>query len=78
MAVASIISPNATSSTVPEMNSARRPPAYAPAMPAAAKISPVRQWTRPARAWLTAATALVTPTTNREAAMASLGPIPAT
>lgn len=77
-AVASIMSANATSKTVPGMNSAIRPPAYAPAIPAAPNSRPVRQRTRAARACAINATALVVPTTSRDVAMASLASIPAT
>jgi len=54
------------------------PPRNAPAIPATPKIKPVRHWTRPARAWVIALTAEVTPTMNREDAIACFASKPAT
>ena len=76
--VATIMAAKAMSRIWPGMCPPSRPPAKAPAMPAAPKIRPVRHITRPPRAWLNTLTAEVTPTTNREAAIASLASNPAT
>ena len=69
---------NEPSSTPPDTYPASRPPAYAPAIPAAPKTSPVRHRTRPWRAWGTRLTRLVTPTMNSEPAAAWCGVHPAT
>jgi hypothetical protein len=76
-AVTTIIAPKAMSRMLPGVNSASRPPPYAPVIPARPNSSPVRQRTRPALAWETTPAALVTPTTNREVAMACLASSPA-
>ena len=47
-------------------------------MAAAPKSAATRHRTRPARAWVIAPIALVTPTTNRDVAMAGLASMPAT
>lgn len=47
-------------------------------MPAAPNSNPLRHRTLPARTWPTNAATAVTPTTNSDAAMASLASIPAT
>ena len=47
-------------------------------MLAAPKMSPVRHWTLPMRAWVRVLSTEVAPTTKSDAAMASLGSIPAT
>lgn len=54
------------------------PPVQAPDMPAAPNTTPVRRRTRPPRAWSITPAAEVTPTTNKEVAMASLASMPAT
>lgn len=77
-AVAAIISANPASSAAVGRRGPTRPPPYAPAIPARPKTSPVRHRMRPARAWPTALTTLVTPTTNRDMAIADLAGTPAT
>ncbi len=77
-AVATIMTAKAIIRTVSGRYPPASPPAKAPTMPAAPKTSPVRQRTLPFLACATALISEVVPTTNSDAAMASLAPMPAT
>ena len=77
-AVATIMRAKAIISKAPGRWPPTKPPRKAPTMPAAPKTTPVRHRTLPARVWAKVLISEVTPTMNNDAAMASLGSVPAT